>query len=268
MLSITRHHDRRIVRVEINRPEKRNALNGTLVAELTHALNDLSADESLRVIELSGAGKVFSAGADLDALRTMREASYEQNLDDSRLLAGLFTTMRTIPVPIVARVHGHAIAGGCGLVAASDIVVSGHSPRFGFTEVRIGFVPALVSVLLRGRVPDGIVRELFLTGRLVDASEACRMGLVHHCVKDDELDERLDEVSRSIARNTSRTAVAQTKALMHGDPVLFDSEMEAAAAMNATARGSAECRAGVDAFLNRNDAPWVRAWDADHVDRA
>lgn len=268
MLSITHHHDRRIVRVELNRPEKRNALNGSLVAELTHALNDLSADESLRVIELSGAGKVFSAGADLDALRTMRDASYEDNLDDSRLLAELFTTMRTIPVPIVARIHGHAIAGGCGLVAASDIVVSGESPRFGFTEVRIGFVPALVSVLLHGRVPGGFVRELFLSGRLVEAAEAFRMGLVHHCVPDMSLDDRLDEVSRSIARNTSRSAVARTKALLHGNPDRFEKAMEAAAALNATARGTTECKAGVDAFLNRHDAPWVRAWDADHLDRA
>lgn len=268
MISIIHSPDSRIVRMELNRPERRNALNASLVKELTHALRDAASNGRVRVIELSGAGRVFSAGADLEALKTMREASYAENLADSELLANLFVTMRMLPVPIVARVHGHAIAGGCGLVAASDLVVSGSSPKFGFTEVKIGFVPALVSVLLHDRVAGGHTRDLFLSGRLVSARDAHRMGLVNHCVPDEELDTVVDETSASIARSTSRDAVAHTKSLLLGDEHLFRKRMHDAAMVNASARGGAECQAGVDAFLNKHDPPWVRAWDADHEERA
>lgn len=268
MVLIEHTPDRRIATVTLNRPDKRNALNAALVQELTRSLTDLSSDTRLRVVILTGAGNVLSAGADLDALQQLRNASFDENLNDSRLLAGLFVAMRTVPYVIVARVHGHAIAGGSGLVAASDVAIASDQAKFGFTEVRIGFVPALVNVLLEERMSAAHRRDLFLTGRLIDANTARDMGLVHRVAKPHELDETVRQYAADIARNTSRNAVARTKSMMLGSSEDFQQRMDEAARLNAKARGDDECQAGITAFLNRADPPWVRAWDADHHDRA
>jgi methylglutaconyl-CoA hydratase len=268
MLLLEHSIDHRIATVTLNRPDKRNALNASLVKELIRYLNDLAMDERIRVVILTGAGNVFSAGADLQALQQLKSATFDDNLNDSRLLAELFTTMRTVPFIILARINGHAIAGGGGLVAASDLAIASERARFGFTEVRIGFVPALVNVLLEDRMPGIHRRDLFLSGRLVDAKTARDMGLIHRVVSEQDLDGQVQEQAAELARNTSRTAVARTKSLLNGPPDAFRKRMEAAAHLNAEARGDAECQAGISAFLDRVDAPWVRAWDADHHDRA
>lgn len=268
MVFIEHAVDGRVVTVTINRPEKRNALNAALVQELTRTLADLASDERLRVVVLCGAGDVFSAGADLEALERLRTASFEENLADSTLLATLFITMRSVPYVIVAKVHGHAIAGGCGLVVACDMATASSTAKFGFTEVRIGFVPALVSVLLEGSINHTHRRELFLSGRLVTAEEAAAVGLVHRVVPPGALDDDVHKLVTNIARNTSRQAIAGTKSMLLGSEVDFRARMSQAAKLNALARSEAECKAGVLAFLNRQDPPWTRSWDQDHTDRA
>jgi len=268
MTAIDHSPDNRIVTVTLDRPEKRNALSADLVQELTHVFSDLAVDERVRAVILAARGPVFSAGADLSALQALRSSTLEDNLQDSRLLAGLFTAIRTAPFPVIARVHGHAIAGGCGLVAAADIAIAAREARFGFTEVRIGFVPALVSVLLDGRVLHTHQRDLFLTGRLIGADEAVRMGLIARVANPADLDQVVERVAGEISRNTSRSAIARTKAMLLGDPDAFRDKMEVAAVRNADARRDPECLAGVDAFLNRHDAPWVREWDEDHTEPA
>lgn len=269
MTGIERSRDGRIVTVTLQRPDKRNALNRDLVREMTRIFEDLDGDDSVRVIILTGAGDAFSAGADLKALEELRSAGFEENLEDSRALANLFVTMRRCGKVIVGHVNGHAIAGGSGLVAACDLAYGVEGSKFGFTEVRIGFVPALVSVLLRGRIQEHRMRELFLTGGLIDARTAMDVGLLHAVVPAEELGDLVDRTARSIARNTSAMAVRTTKQLLIDmiEPS-FERAMDEAARLNAEARETADCKAGVDAFLNGVDAPWVRHFDQDNGEPA
>ena len=258
MVTIEHSRDGRIATLTLNRPDRRNALNQSLVTELTRVVHSLGQDEFVRVIILTGAGSAFSAGADLDALQRLSSASDEENLTDSRALAGLFLELRTNPKFVLAMVNGHAIAGGSGLVAACDGSVAVRSAKLGFTEVRIGFVPALVSVLLRSKMSETHFRDLFLTGRLITADEALQVGLVTKVVADEQLQSTAWEWASSIARNTSSGAVAMTKSLLASLPGLdLAADMEMAAQANAAARRSSDCLAGVQAFLKKKQTPWA-----------
>jgi methylglutaconyl-CoA hydratase len=269
MLTIEHSGDGRSVTVTLNRPDRRNALNHTLVTELTTVLQGLYADSQLRVIILTGAGNVFSAGADLQALKQLQSASFDENLLDSKALAVLFQTMMEGPKLLVARVNGHAIAGGSGLVSACDISIASESAKFGFTEVRLGFVPALVSVLLRNRISEADLRDVLLSGRLFSASDAVKMGLINQSVPDKLLDTTVNEYVESICRNTSMEAIERTKALLFANSGKdFESAMHAAIRGNAQARSSEDCQAGIHAFLEKRAAPWATAYDNDHPEPA
>src|SRR5690349_2507948 len=163
----------------LNRPDKRNALNDQLVADLKTALKGADNDETVRCIVLRGAGEDFCSGADLSALQKISQASVAENLADAQSLAELFLLMRQVRVPVVAAVRGHALAGGCGLALACDLVLAETSARFGFPEVRIGFVPAMVTAILRRSVSEKIAFELITTGREVNGEDANRLGLVN-----------------------------------------------------------------------------------------
>ena len=248
-----------VLTLTLARPETRNALSADLVAALTDALADAASDDGVRVVVLAGAGSVFSAGADLAALKALRDASYDDNLADSKRLGDLFEAILRHPKPVVARVHGHAIAGGCGLAAACDVSLAAHSATLGFSEVRIGFVPALVATFVTRKVGETAARDLFLRGHRVPAEEAARIGLVTRCVPDDRLDAELDALCQELATETSASAVALTKALLADLPgrSLTDA-LAHAATVNARARATPDCRAGVDAFLGKRPAPWKR----------
>lgn len=253
-----------VATITMERAEKRNALNAELVEALTRAVDELGGRPDLRVIVLTGEGSTFSAGADLESLRAMQSATTEENRADSRRLAALFDAIVRCPLPVVARVNGHAIAGGCGLAALCDLAFAVESARFGFTEVRIGFVPALVSAHLRSRMRGSELRELLLTGRLIDAPEAERAGLITRAVSAETLDAVILDAARSIARGASREAVARTKAMLLEQGDLRRSEaLERAVEINVEARGTPACRAGIAAFLERKDPPWTSAWDHD-----
>lgn len=269
MTAIEHSQDGRIITVALNRPERRNALNKSIVLELTGIIRSLSQDDFVRVIVLTGAGSTFSAGADLDALASLSSASYDDNLADSQALGDLFSALRSSPKVIVAKVNGHAIAGGSGLVAACDVAIASNEAKFGFTEVRIGFVPALVSVLLRSRLKTADVMDLLLSGRLISASEAVQKGVITEAVPASELNERVRVYAESIARNTSREAISRTKLLLQQiEDLPFDEAMTEAAKANADARQSEDCKAGVSSFLNKANAPWVVSWDNDHPESA
>ena len=247
----------RVAAITLHRPEKRNALSRGLVAHLKAALEDAAADERVRVIVLTGAGTAFSAGADLAMLRRLQEADVEDNLQDSQQLAGLFEQVYTHPKPIIAKVNGAAIGGGCGLAAACDFSIARVDARLGFTEVRLGFVPAIVMIFVRRKLGETRARDLLLRGKLVTAEEAAEMGLVSHAVPAEALEETVDELARELASETSGTAVALTKRMMANLPGMGLREaLSYAAEMNALARGTADCRAGIDAFLNKQDPPW------------
>src|SRR2546423_10914413 len=200
--------------VTLNRPEKRNALNDALVAALKDALRDADARDEVRAVVLTGAGADFCSGADLSALQKISEASVEENLEDARKLFELYALIRSVRVPVVAAVRGRALAGGCGLATACDIVLAASSARFGYPEVKIGFVPAMVMAILRRNVSEKRAFELITRGEEISADEAERIGLVNH-VFDDEAFETEVEKYVSGFEKMSRSAVMLSKRLLY-----------------------------------------------------
>ena len=259
---LLRDHRGPVLTLTLNRPDKRNALSAGLVGELKEALAEAAADDGVRVVVLTGAGKAFSAGADLAALEALQTASAEANLADSQHLAEVFAAIYRHPKPVVAKVNGHAIAGGCGLAAVCDLALVSTRAKLGFTETRIGFVPAIVSVFVLRKLGEAAARDLMLRGHLISAEEAAAVGLVTRAVAPDALDAEVDAVARELATETSATAVALTKGLLADVPGMgLDEALGHAVQLNALARGTDDCRAGIAAFLGKTDPPWRAAND-------
>ena len=253
------HSSGSVLTLTLDRPEVRNALSGELVEQLTEALEAAGRDDAVRVVVLTGTGRAFSAGADLAALQGLQTASAEANLADSELLARLFETLYTLPKPVVAKVQGHAIAGGCGLAAVCDFSLVADDVKLGFTETRIGFVPALVAVFVVRKLGEAAARDLLLRGHLIDAAEAARIGLVTRAVPAGDLDVAVDALCHDLATQTSASAVALTKRLLADVPSMGLAEgLSYAARLNAFARSTDDCKAGVAAFLGKTDPPWRR----------
>ena len=246
-----------VLTLTLDRPDKRNALSGELVDALRAEVDGAATDDGVRVVVLTGSGRAFSAGADLSAIQTLRQASAEANLADSDRLASLFEAIYRSPKPVVAKVNGHAIAGGAGLAAVCDVSLVADGAKIGFTETRIGFVPAIVAVFVTRKLGEAAARDLLLRGRLVSADEAVAMGLVTRAVPPDELDDACDALCAEIARETSGSAVALTKRLLADVQGMGLAEgLSYASRLNALARATDDCRAGVDAFLSKTDPPW------------
>ena len=244
--------------LELNRPDKRNALNADLVTALREALDEAASDD-VRCIVLTGAGSTFSAGADLASLKALRDASPLDNQADSRHLADLFLEIYQHPKPIIAQVNGHAIAGGSGLAAVCDFSLVSTEAKLGFTEVRIGFVPAIVMVFVRRKLGEAAARDLLLRGRLLSAEEAAEMGLVTRAVPPEELDAAVADLATEIATETSGSAVRLTKQMLAQVPGMgLQEAVDYAVQMNAFARGTDDCQAGIQAFLDKTDPPWKK----------
>ncbi len=249
--------ENRILTLTINRPDKRNALRRDVVESLTSALRRAETDAAVRVVVLTGAGKVFSAGADLSSLETLQTASAMDNLADSTALAELFEAIYLLKKPVIAKINGHAIAGGCGLASVCDISIASSAARLGFTEVRIGFIPAIVMVFVVRKIGETAARNLFLRGHLVSGDEAARMGLITESVEPALLDETVDRIAAEVAGQTSESAIGLTKSMLARIPGMGLAEaLGYAAHMNALARGTEDCKAGIAAFLNKTDPPW------------
>lgn len=241
----------------LNRPDKRNALNGEVVAELTHAFTRAETDDEVKVVVLGGEGKVFCAGADLAYLQQLQANSFEENLEDSRALKNLFLKIYTLKKVVIARVHGHAIAGGCGLATVCDFVFAVPEAKFGYTEVRIGFIPALVKVFLLRKLGEGWARQLLLSGDLISASEAYRMGLVQYLKNADELDAALDAFAETLIDKNSSMSMTATKEMIAAIPDMpLEEALEYAASQNAQARESEDCRKGISSFLTKEEIRW------------
>lgn len=235
----------------LNRPEKRNALNDGLVGELKAALKSADGDRSLSAIMIRGAGKDFCSGADLSALQKIAGASYEENLEDAKSLAELFAMPRKMKVPVIAAVHGRALAGGCGLATACDIVLSTETAVFGYPEVKIGFVPAIVTAFLRRNVSEKRAFELLTRGFEFTAQEANLLGLVNRLYPEEGFDEAVVEYA-SLYSKLSATAVQFTKSLLYRmDSVNFDDSIAIGSEVNAEARMTEDCQKGIARFLNR-----------------
>lgn len=239
-----------VASITLNRPEKRNALNDALIAEIKRGLEQAAGDSTVRAIVISGAGKDFCSGADLSALQKIAQASVGDNAEDARSLLDLFVQIRQIRVPVVAAVRGRALAGGCGLASACDLVLASETARFGYPEVKIGFVPAMVLAILRRNVSEKRAFELITRGEEIGAGYAKEIGLVNQVFSDDTFDEDVDAYLRKFAE-VSRTAVALTKSLLYQvDGLQFPEAIEAGADVNVIARMTDDCQRGISRFLN------------------
>ncbi|MGB7925028.1 MAG: enoyl-CoA hydratase-related protein [Pyrinomonadaceae bacterium] len=241
-----------VARITLNRPDKRNALNDALVAGLKQALREADEDEAVRVCLITGAGADFCSGADLAALQKISESSIMENLDDAAALMELFTLIRHgVRVPVVAAVRGRALAGGCGLATACDLVLASASARFGYPEVKIGFVPAMVMAILRRNVSEKRAFELITRGAEIGAEEAERVGLVNHVFDDEAFESEVESYVRGFEK-TSRSAVILSKRLLyHMDGMTFDAALQSGVDVNTIARMTEDCRKGIARFLKK-----------------
>jgi methylglutaconyl-CoA hydratase len=249
VLNISR--EEAVLVIELNRPEKRNSLNDELIAALKDALRAADNDESLRAIVIRGAGKDFCSGADLAAIQKIANVSYEENLEDARQLAELFELIRKVRVPVIAAVHGRALAGGCGLATACDLVISTRSARFGYPEVKIGFVPAMVAGILRRNLGEKRSFELLTQGFEFSAEEANAIGLVNGLFDDEGFEIAAIKYAARYA-TVSRSAVAMTKRLLYDiDADDMSTAIAKGVETNAKARMTDDCKAGIARFLDK-----------------
>jgi methylglutaconyl-CoA hydratase len=240
-----------VARITLNRPDKRNALDNGMVGEVRDALRQAARDESARVVLLTGAGKDFCSGADLAALRLISEATVMENVADARFLGELFVEMRRHPLPIIAAVRGRALAGGCGLATACDIILAAESAQFGYPEVNIGFIPAMVMAILRRSVSEKRAFELITRGEIIPARTAADFGVINRVIADDAFDSEVESYVAGM-RAKSASAVSLAKNLLyHMDGMTFETAIEAGVQLNAITRMTEDCKRGVERFLKK-----------------
>jgi methylglutaconyl-CoA hydratase len=240
-----------LARIVLNRPDKRNALNDELIAALKQALRRANDDDRVKAVIISGAGSDFCSGADLAALQKISTASVEENLEDARSLMEVFTLIRLLRPPVIAAVRGRALAGGCGLASACDIVLAARSSRFGYPEVKIGFVPAMVMAILRRNVSEKRAFELLTLGAEITSEEAFTLGFVNRLIDDEAFDDEVDAFVEQFIR-TSSSAVALTKRLLYQtDAMSFEDALRCGVDANVTARLGEDCQKGIARFLKK-----------------
>ena len=246
-----------IVRVTLNRPEVRNAFNAELILALRDTFTDLASDVQARVVVLTGAGDVFCAGADLAWMGGMVAASAEDNRADSRVFESMLRAVSTCPRPVVARINGHALGGGTGLVACADVAVAVDGALFGFTEVRLGIAPAVISPYVLPKIGVSHARRLMLTGERFGADEAARLGLIHAVVEPEALDEAVDAVVDALAAG-GPNAQREIKRLVPVVPAAADLDAAADYTVDLIARlrVSDEGQEGMRAFFERRPPSW------------
>lgn len=254
-IAIDLKYDAGVATITLNRPDKRNAISFQLVDELMAALDDIEKSPA-QVVILTGAGKAFCAGMDLDELKSLVGKTHEQNLKDSARMAEMFRRLYEFPLPTIAAVNGAAVAGGTGLATMCDFTLAVPEAKFGYTEVRIGFLPAIVSSILVWQVGHKIARDLLLTGRLFDATEAYSYGLVNEVVPAETLMNRARELAGQLGQN-SPSSVRATKRLINSFIARqLDEQIAAAVEENARIRTTADFREGVASFLEKRKPRW------------
>jgi len=241
--------------ITLNRPDKRNAISVTMIGEFLTALNDLESG-SERVAIITGAGKAFCAGMDLDALKSLATQSPEQNVADARGTAGFFRRLWSFPKPLIAAVNGAALAGGCGIATLCDFTLAVPEAKFGYTEVRIGFIPALVSMFLERQVGEKLARDLLLTGRIVDVAEATAIGLVTRVVPADQLLMSARELAATLIDNSPGSLLATKRLLVRANEAEIDRRIELAVAESVAIHSTPDFREGLSAFLEKREPRW------------
>ncbi len=256
--------DRGVVTLTIDRPEVRNAFGPGVMSAIRTTLTDLRDDEDVRALVVTGAGDVFSAGADLNWMRAMAEGGHDDQVADSHQLDDLFHALDTFPAPVVARVNGHALAGAMGLVACADVAVAVRGAKLGFTEAKLGLAPAVISTYVQPKIGVSNARRYFLTGEVFDADRAFHIGLVHEVCDREDLDTTMaDVLDRVLAGGpAAQRAIKQLIPRVHAAPTVEDAVALTVPTI-ARLRTSAEGQAGMQAFLDRRPVPWAPTDDQD-----
>lgn len=256
-MSIDYTSQNRVGIITLNRPEKRNALNQEMVDGLNAAFEKAAVDPDVKVVVLKARGEAFCAGADLAYLQQLQKFTFEENLADSRNLMSLYKRVYTLPKVVIAQIEGHALAGGSGLVTVCDFALAVPEARFGYTEVRIGFIPAIVSAFLIRKVGEARAKDLLLTGRLIQAQEASSLGMITKVVERSSMEEEVNKLAHHLITTASGQSLTATKLLIdqvQGMP-LTDA-LELAARRNAEARATNDCKKGIESFLEKKDIQW------------
>jgi len=248
-------YEGKVATLTLNRPEKRNAISFELIDDLVRALEEVAKSDAI-VLIVTGAGKAFCSGMDLDNLKALLGRSPEQNLQDSQTMVQLFRSLYEFPKVTIAAVNGPAIAGGTGLALLCDFTLAVPDAKFGYTEVRIGFVPAIVSTFLLRQVGEKQARDLLLTGRIFGADEAARMGLINEIVPADNLVVRARELAALLMENSASSLRATKQLLTDHARMELDSHIEAAVTENAAIRSTADFREGITSFLEKRKPVW------------
>lgn len=247
----------RLAYITLNRPEKRNALNYEVVTELKEAFERAEADDDCKVVILRANGAVFCAGADLEYLQQLQANTYQENLEDSTHLMQLFYLIYTLKKVVIAQIHGHAIAGGCGLATVCDFSFTVPEAKFGYTEVKIGFIPAIVKVFLLRKIGEAKAKQLLLTGDLISAEEAQHLGLINYVVSGEALEEKVAAFAHKLCAENSQQSMELTKEMIANVQSMSLKEgLKYAAEMNANARGTTDCKKGIASFLTKEKLSW------------
>ena len=241
--------------ITLNRPERRNAMTPQMQDELIAAMDEAAASDC-RVVVFAGAGEAFCAGLDLSSLQAMNDKSEAEHRTDAERIARLFRVLYELPKPTIAAVHGAAVAGGTGLATICDFTLAVPAAKFGYTEVRIGFVPALVSAFLALQVGEKRARDLLLTGRLFSVDEAHGLGLVNEVVQPENLWARVKELATALIHNSPASIAATKRLLAAQNKPWLDRAIELAMAANAESRATPDFREGVAAFLEKRKPVW------------
>lgn len=247
----------RVGYITLNRPDKRNALSYAMVSQIKAAIQKAESDSECKVVVLAANGDAFCAGADLAYLKALQSNTYEENLADSQHLMELFFMLYNSPKVFIARIQGHALAGGCGLATVCDFSFAVPEAKFGYTEVRIGFIPAIVKVFLLRKIGEGKAKEILLTGDVFDAKRAKDLGLINQIIPASDLNEFTHAFATKLCLEASGESLARTKQMIAKvqDLPLIEA-LDYAAAQNAEARAGEDCQRGIAAFLNKEKISW------------
>lgn len=253
---IVEGNDRKVVRVVLNAPEKRNALSATMIDELTEVAEQLRLCASTRAVVLSGKGSVFCAGGDLSWMQTQIKADRATRIVEAKKLAMMLYAWNTLPKPVIGEIHGGAYGGGAGLCCVCDVAVATHDTRFGFTETKLGLIPATISPYVLARLGEGNARRVFMSARLFEASEAVELGLIARAVSADALSTSIEQEIEPYL-HTAPVAVGAAKELARSlGPVISQATIDASIERLADSWETEEAAVGIDAFLNRTQPPW------------
>src|SRR5271165_2871697 len=244
-----------LAKITLNRPEKRNAISTQMIAELLAALDEIEKTHA-RVVVITGAGKAFCAGMDLELLQSIAQQSPQENQEDSRRMAKLFRRIWSFPKPLIAAVNGHALAGGCGIATLCDFTLAVPEAKFGYTEVKIGFLPAIVSVFLTRQIGEKRSRDLLLTGRLLGAAEAKEFGLVNEIVPAEKLMDRVNELAEVLIAASPASVTRAKHLLTSGAAASLDHDLERAILENARIRCTPDFKEGLASFLEKRKPNW------------